>query len=517
MDWLKRLIADSLPREMVPATREDDSQFRAPVAPIDITSDENTGFRNLLSTINMNRDPQSGELDMRRVRDNQSFEGMNEQPFNLPPRLDMMPEQKQAIQPPLVQEPPKMQRKPATAQPPMATKVPDEMPAKAQEDQVKPDILAQLGLTDLEPRSDDEMDAALKAKNDNQMLFAMNKAFNQIGSGIGLTKADPTHGDFLKDMVDTPVKDLQTKRASAKELEGRDRDRQKFIMDKADFKNRQEMSGVQLEKAKMELNDDKARSDANSDASKLTRQSTRDALLRMGRKDLAAGIKDNMSAEQLTKLFGSMSLANMLSAYEGQQNRLHMAKMATEAKADAKVAKDEGKKEDFITQRYDKIAASKPFQAMSKITQARRVIDDALNNPSGIKDIGALYSVIKLYDPDSVVREGEIKLTEGAKSVWGRAATAVSKAGANPRVLDRNVLLQMKHAADTIYGEAMQDYSATIDPVIKQAKQRGISDDRLNQIDPLYDVRRGSDLSAKDPSKMSDEELKAEAARLGIK
>lgn len=333
MDWLKRLIADASPGTKAMLGVDPEYSKPTPVAAPDLSTPDNTGIRNLLATINQNRDPQSLQLDPQRMNANSSFPGMNQYPMDIAPMSKMMPEQMAAIPteapmskmgeaPPVAPTPKKKVASTPSIQDKSTT------PVAPKEDTPKEDVLQKLGLNEAsKPLEDEEMKAAQKQKADNMLLFNLNKAFNQIGSGIGQVKYDPTHGDYLKDAVDQPVTSLKETRAAAKELEQRDRDRQRFIMDKADFKNKQEMQGIDIEKGKLGLADAKEKNDPNSEASKLARMSTRDTLLRMGRKDLAAGVKDNMTAENINSLFGTMSLSNMVTAYEAQQSRLEAAKM----------------------------------------------------------------------------------------------------------------------------------------------------------------------------------------------
>lgn len=278
----------------------------------------------------------------------------------------------------------------------------------------------------------------------------------------------------------------------AKQLAGMDLsdflERDKFKKDNTRFDLDTEKSKLDIQKAKSQMGDEQAQRDPKSELSQVARASVIDSLNRIGRKDLASKITSNMSSKQVEDLFGQNNLANMVSQFEANENRKEMAAARAADKKDQAATKEEQRKENFITQRYDKVLTSPQYKGMTKIAQARKVIDDALKNPNGITDIGALYSVIKLFDPESVVREGELKLTDGAKSVWTQANTAISKLGKNPRILDKNVLAKMKQAADTIYGETIQQYKTEITPVLNQAKARGISEQEYGLIDPLYDT-----------------------------
>lgn len=350
----------------------------------------------------------------------------------------------------------------------------------------------------------DELLKAQESKNQNNALLAMMEAADQIGtsvSGQGNLQYQKGAFDYLKGMANQPVEDLTQK--------------QKFKTEEQE----QQLRGYSIEKAKQQMADEKAKSDPNSDVSKLTRQSVLDSLQRIGRNDLAEQITPNMSSKQIEDIFGQYNLQNMVTAYEAQQNRMEMAKMRADEKSDIKTQKLDKEKQDFITQRYDKLTQGQTYKSMSKMAQAKRLIDQAVANPSGIQDVGALYSLIKMFDPESVVKEGELKLTDSARSVWGRANTLASKMGKNPRVLDKKTLQEIQKAANLIYGEAQQQYKMQVKPVLDQAKKRGIDESEYSMIDPLYDEMKTiekANIPAAEQFEVDQDALAKEMKRRGL-
>lgn len=184
-----------------------------------------------------------------------------------------------------------------------------------------------------QPEKDQEMMDAQDQRRQNRLMMAMGKAGEQIGAGIGSVKSDSEYLNNLQPMVDAPVGDLKERRTAEREKQKDIMDRTKFALDTERGKQDYAMSKLTMQKAQMDLNDATMRNDPSSDASQLARVSTIDALKRMNRPDLVAQVqKQNMSASQLEKAFGNMSLSNMLTAYEGQQNRLAMEKERAEVK-----------------------------------------------------------------------------------------------------------------------------------------------------------------------------------------
>ena len=263
-----------------------------------------------------------------------------------------------------------------------------------------------------------------------------------------------------------------------------DLQKQKFKGEEQD----QTLKGINIDKARMEMNDEKALRDPNSDISKLTKLEYINSYKSIGANDIANKIEQTPASAYLLKTaYGSTNINNKIQQYLANQNRLDIAKARAEDRKLQFDQKLDNRKQDFITNQYNKLTQSKPYQAMYTIAQAKQRIDDAINNPSGVKDVMALYDMIKSFDPGSVVKEGELKLFDQAKSIWSKAGSSISKLGANPRVLDKKLLIDIKKAMDKIYTTTKNQYDIHAAPLHKMAKSRGITEEDLSMIDPLYE------------------------------
>lgn len=424
MDFLKSLINPYLPQDMIPATAEDDPNFRPAVnnPPLDLDAPENTGFRNLLATINMNRDPATGQIDPRRQQDNMSFAGMNEAPFGLAPNIKMMPEQAAPIETlastPLSTPAPVKPKTKSVSAKKVSQALSEEKPIaetpKVAEPK-EPSMEEKLAEASKIPDKDKDMEDALEQRRKNLLLLAMGKAAQQVGAGIGGTKVDESYGDNLKDLANLPVTNLKEARAAQEAIEKRVQERQKFIMDKESFKTGQELRGIELQKAKMGLADETLRQDPKSDSSILARQSTRDTLMRMGRKDLASKITDNMSANQIDKLFGTLNLSNMVTAYEAQQSRLEMAKQTSAIKAAAfkeKASEKDMKRLDTVGKLLDA-----PLQRTNTTIGKLAAIKSAA---------GRVRQLIAGQTPDQVTNQQLYELARAVDAMVSQGASTIS-------------------------------------------------------------------------------------------
>lgn len=335
----------------------------------------------------------------------------------------------------------------------------------------------------------------------NRMLIDSAARIGTAIAGRGELKYDDSFLDNMKSQEGKDLKNLLQEETEVNTF--------------AKNKNDRESDALKLDLSKLNFKDEKAKSDANSELSQVTRTSVIDSLNRMGRKDLASKISPNMSAKQVEDVFGQQNLANMMSQYEAQQNRLEIQRMRLDEKRQAGLNKLDKEKENFITQRYDKLTNSPKYKAMSQIGSFKKIIDDAVANPSGVKDINALYAMIKAMDPGSVVKEGELKLFDNAKSIWQKAGSSITSLGNNKRVLDMKSLNEIKKAMDAIFENTKNEYKMHTKSIYDQARKRGISDDDLGMMDPLYDMINQKDTPQ--TYNVDNDALAAELKRRGKK
>ena len=109
-------------------------------------------------------------------------------------------------------------------------------------------------------------------------------------------------------------------------------------------------------------------------------------------------------------------------------------------------------------------------------------INYAIQHPSGIGDITALYDAIKILDPSSAVRPGEVDLLQQATDAFSRIKLATSDFTANKRLLTPKVLGDMKKLLDVTKTSMDRQYNNLINRAVDNAVARGYDADkaRLN-------------------------------------
>ncbi len=315
-----------------------------------------------------------------------------------------------------------------------------------------------------EPESDflARYKAAQEAKRRDQMLDAILRASNQIGtaiSGQGRIKADNSAIDAFAPLIGSELEDLKAQESARRETD---------------------------------------LFDSNSEMAKLTRENIASQLRRIGADALADRVlAKKMSYDQLTKVFGSANLANMVSQYEAAQNRLMIAKERENAKKEKAEDRQQEKKDKF-TQDFRKEltgtgAIGKAYNNFLNAERAEAALSQFAKDPSGYSDYASLMGSLKaLQGDESVVREAEIRLGMQATSL-GNKVRNWSDSLISGRMLQPAQRAQMIKAVKILSEVAKSQFERTAAPVFKQAQQMGI--DRSLLVEEMQRSPAGATLS----------------------
>lgn len=185
-------------------------------------------------------------------------------------------------------------------------------------------------------------------------------------------------------------------------------------------------------------------------------------------------IKGTASASDLERIFPQIT--NLYQADEARKSKREMAQLALAQKTEDKKAKADLKKEEF-TQSFRKELTSGSmkdlFGAYQKSDLAVKRITDAVQNPSGYKDLGNLYGYLKSLDDQSAVREGELALGLKQGSIPQRLQGKFKQYLTGEMVSPE----QRRQMGEVIIGYANQNreaYLNAIKPVIEQANRIGV-------------------------------------------
>lgn len=125
----------------------------------------------------------------------------------------------------------------------------------------------------------------------------------------------------------------------------------------------------------------------------------------------------------------------------------------------------------------DSSGLRKDFQSLGTF-KATQDMADAIakirNAPdTGAGDLSLIYSYVKILDPGSVVREGEIKLSREPTPLIAKLVTEYKKAKEG-RLLHPDVRNQYKQAAESLWEAQTQRYEELATPYRRMAREAGI-------------------------------------------
>ena len=218
-----------------------------------------------------------------------------------------------------------------------------------------------------------------------------------------------------------------------------------------------------------------------------------------GYRDLAKKVYDidiqgSASAADIEKQFPQF--ANLKSGKEARLARAEELKLRYAAMQDTKKQAADLKNQDKQTKAIENYAkiASKEYERLSKLEQAVQALDMKNIKDSGPSDVAALYSFIKLLDPESVVREGEIALARSGMSMPQRLRNAIKNA-AYGGVIDKEFRAEMAIIGKHLAEQGSSRYHKSL------AHQRNILKNRYNLKD--------EDIAEYDPALVANKQTEA--------
>ena len=205
-----------------------------------------------------------------------------------------------------------------------------------------------------------------------------------IGAGLGRITPEHEGSKIAREQAGQPVEDVKAKFGAHKEQQS-------------------------YKKAKEELDDDAQKRDPNSEISKFYRE-------KFG--PFIPGITDKTSASHMEKALPQ--LTQLINTTEASDSRKERAALDREYLQENKQSQGLNKHIDTynksLQKNYDEFT-----KTQANISALDTIMSDAKNGVTpGAKDVSLLYSFISGLDPASTVREGEVQLSKGAMSLWGK-------------------------------------------------------------------------------------------------
>jgi O6-methylguanine-DNA--protein-cysteine methyltransferase len=309
------------------------------------------------------------------------------------------------------------------------------------------DILAGLK----KPQGNDDLKNAQASRDDMLTNLLYMKAANTAAQGMVHQKADP---DFLKDHIAlnenkvTNVKD-QTKANIDAEKLGFERSK----------------NAIDENKAVFEMGDKEKENDPASNLSKSFRDFKNKYYEEMGSK---VRVGEGLSYSDLAKATGALDQSIMV-AYNTKLRNEDRA-IARQESAGIKADNKNQSNKEFNAKLGNQFAEQlKPaIKIKENALSLKRTLSDAMKDPSGLKDISAIYQYIKALDADSAVKEGEVQLIQSAipkfntiaNQVEGQFGGDVKKLTPESRKRLLEIAGQYVQAGDAAYDRAYRTKNA---------------------------------------------------------
>ncbi len=328
---------------------------------------------------------------------------------------------------------------------PKVASVPKREPASTS----SPIVKAAMASASEEP---DEFAAAQDERDRLMGILMMARGSEKIGTSIAGVKSDP---EFLKELI--PLAKAKTEDVVTK---------QKLASDKQD----QQAKSLEIDLAKQAT-------DPNSRVSQIARD--------MAKQFVPEFNTQGASAQQLKAYLPT--LVNAAEAKASREARLEAARIAADVKKENKEKDEENKKFTQAQALGDRVTKADTDTGYSAGRAALRSIRLAQksNKWDSTMDIETLYRFIKLLDPGSVVREGEIALASKGESVL---AGITKQPGRITRgdILSQEFRKKLAAAIERNYHNAKQDFDDRIAPLKKRAEAHNVDLDQVVGENLLY-------------------------------
>lgn len=327
------------------------------------------------------------------------------------------------------------------------------------------------------PQQDDTLKNAQSNRDDMLTNLLYMKAANTASQSMVNQKADP---DFLKDHMALN----ENKVSNVK-----DQTKANIDAEKLDFERSK--NAIDEQKSIFELGDKEKENDPNSNLSVAFRDFKNKYYASMNSN---LKVPNDMSYADLSKSSNVLDqgIQNAFLAQERSKDRALQAELSRESKSSLMEDKKNAKNYDYMDKMNKQMRESTGFKSAQIADGIVSTIDDALKNPSAVKEIAATYETVKALDPNSAVREAEVGLLQQGLSMREKIGALASKATDNPKIYGPKFLDKMKEYAEFKRELSRRLYDREFKSVKNIASKRGISDQDISDLDPMTGMTKAA-------------------------
>lgn len=197
-------------------------------------------------------------------------------------------------------------------------------------------------------------------------------------------------------------------------------------------------------------------------------------------------------AEQLRR---DLKESNLKEALQGFKLKALGAGLEAQAKAAVEAP---AKSADVASKRRAEVEGSKPIQTFRQQEQAANLVRTlaTIPNPTNRTDLQLIYAAVKLADPGSVVREGEIALSNNAAptlvALKRKLEGVTSRSG---KLLDATDRAELVRIAETVIQASTNQVRPEFQKYLRVVEQEGVPPEQIFS-DPELAIARGQNAAA---------------------
>jgi hypothetical protein len=309
-------------------------------------------------------------------------------------------------------------------------------PATAVEDSIEtPAALAM-------PTQDEQLLSAQQLRDKLESSHGVSRAFSRMLQKVaGTGPVDVSAYDQLIKGAESPVKDVKEQR--------------------------------EQEEVLTKLQTDKAKADPNSPVSKMARDSLSEIA--------GIAVPEGTSLKQLEVIYPYITQA--MNTKAAREDRAFARQQLAYEKEQRRQEKQDDKNYTFVQNLRKEMGqgeGAKVYGAARKSASALAAVKSAISSPSGYKDLMNTYNLGKIADPDSAVREGELKLFGSVGSIPQRMRANFAKF-VNGELNDKEQRKAMLKVIEEIHKRNLNDYKNYMKPIYKQADAMGVDREMLDR------------------------------------
>lgn len=192
-------------------------------------------------------------------------------------------------------------------------------------------------------------------------------------------------------------------------------------------------------------------------------------------KEQGINVPDNISAAFIEKQYPQF--ANIINRKESaKQEAVRRAERAQD-RQDRMLERLDFKQREEALRLAPKIQ-NKKYETYTELNAQKNLVDEAVANPSPQRDITVYYSFVKALDPESVVREGELKFVQTSRSIPDDLRGTLQRALTGKPMLPKE-RLEIQKFMNQRLGLARRQWEDSAAPYLAQAEKAGISRDLI--------------------------------------